>query len=251
MRYFLIIIFAGLINSCTLNFDVNEPVDLIWDKLDQKSENLIIFLPGLIDTAKTFKDEAFFTIARKAGIKADMVSASIHIGHLIKEKMIERLEKDVFNSAIKSGYHNIWLVGLSIGGLNSLLFYRKHAKDICGVVTISPYVADTELRKELEHAGSIKNWQPKSAEKMKIFNQKLHLLWKWLQAQDSNTNLKQIFLGYGKQDRYLEEIKLLENILDKNNVVSINGYHNWASGQKIWQQQLLTRNKTGLLQSCH
>ncbi len=250
-RFLLICVFTLFANSCSLNFNVNEPVDLLWDKTGKKNDSLIIFLPGLIDTAKTFKNENFFTIAREAGIKADMVSASIHIGHLIKEVMVKRLETDIFNPAIKAGYHNIWLVGLSIGGLNALLFYKKYEKNICGVVTISPYIADTELRKELQQAGSVKDWQPKSVENMKVFNKELQFLWVWLQKQVSNNNLQQIYLGYGEQDRYIEEIKLLQNILDNNNVITVDGHHNWVTGQKIWRQQLLSRKKTGLLQPCN
>lgn len=250
IRKYLLVVFAVSLMSCSLNFDVNEPVDLIWDKLDEKSTSLIIFLPGLIDNAETFKNEQFFSIARNAGIKADMVSASIHIGHLIKDKMIKRLEVDVYNEAKNNGYKNIWLVGVSIGGLNSLLFYQKYMHEICGVVTVSPYVADTALREDLQQAGSVKNWKPKPTENMKIFNQKLQSLWVWFQKQYAKNSLTNIYLGYGKQDKYAKEIKLLENILDKNNVTLTNGKHNWVSGQKIWQQQLLTRAKTGLLKPC-
>lgn len=251
IRNYLIVIFAASLSACSLNFNVNEPVDLIWDKLDKRSDRLIIFLPGLIDTAETFKEESFFSIARKAGIKADMVAASIHIGHLIKEKMISRLEIDVYNGAKNSGYKNIWLVGLSIGGLNSLLFHRKHMDDICGVVAIAPYIADSALRKDLQRAGSVENWKPKPTENMKIFNQKLQLLWTWLKQQNGKDNLKNIYLGYGKQDKFAKEISLLKNILNKKNVTLIDGEHNWASGQKIWQQQLITRAKTGLLKPCY
>lgn len=249
MRVILICIVSLFANSCSHNFDVDKPVDLLWDKNGKKNHNLIIFLPGLYDTADTFKKEKFFAIARKAGIKADMVAASIHIGHLIKEMMLMRIETDIFQHAKDVGYDNIWLVGVSLGGLNSLLFYQKHKKDICGVVVLAPYLADEALTKELQQAGEIKNWQPKSAEK-KVLEQKLQSLWVWLKEQDSKNLLKQIFLGYGKQDRYIEAMKILQSTLDKKNITAVEGKHGWIAGRKIWQQQLISRTKSGLLQPC-
>ena len=237
--------------SCSLNLDVNKPVDLLWDKSGVKNDSIIIFLPGLLDTAETFQEEQFFTIARKAGIKADMVAASIHIKHLIEEIMIERIEKDVFRYIKNEGYENIWLVGMSLGALNSLLFYQKYAKDICGVVTLAPYIADESLTQELQQAGRLDNWSPKSVENKKVLKQKLQFLWQWFQQQDSKNNLNHIYLGYGKQDRYLNSIMLLQNIIRKKNVIIVEGKHDWVTGQKIWRQQLLSRSKTGLLQPCH
>ena len=93
--------------SCT--FSVTEPVDLLWDKFGEKTDRLIIFLPGLLDSALTFEEKEFFGLARKAGIKADMVAMSIHFGHLMEDKMVERVELDVFLDAKKQGYKNIWI----------------------------------------------------------------------------------------------------------------------------------------------
>ena len=88
IRILLISLFVFIISSCSLNSDVNEPVDLLWDKLGEKSNSLIIFLPGLYDTAEVFKKKQFFTIARESGIKADLVAASIHVDHLLQGKLI-------------------------------------------------------------------------------------------------------------------------------------------------------------------
>lgn len=243
--------FFLFITSCSFNLDVNKPVNLLWDKLEGKSDSLIILLPGIYDTAETFKDEQFFTIAREAGIKAEMVAANIHVWHLVQDKMIERIEKDIFRYIKNKGYKNVWFVGVSLGGLNSLLFYQKHIKDVCGVVVVSPYIADKKLIKELKQAGGIKNWQPKPAGNKKIIEKKLQFLWKWFQQQDIKNNLNQVFLGYGKQDRYIEAIKLFENILDMKNVAKVEGKHDWDTAQKIWQKLLASRLKTGLLQSCN
>ena len=251
MKIVLMLIITFSLVACAWLVDVDKPVDLLWDKTGKKTDKLIIFFPGLYDRAEKFKDEAFFSIARKEGITADMVSANVNVFHLVKEMMIERIELDVFNTAKDSGYKNIWLVGVSLGGLNSLLFNIKHERDICGVVTLAPYVANTPLIEDLSEAKEIKYWQPDSDENKLVLEKRLQFLWVWLKEKAANNNLNNIYLGYGKQDKYINAIKLFENILDKNYVVTVKGGHTWATGKKIWQKQLSSRFKTGLLQPCN
>lgn len=249
-KIILIIVFTLSLVTCALLVDVKKPVELLWDKTGIKTDRLIIFFPGLYDTAEKFKDEDFFSIARKEGVSADLVSVNVNVFHLVKGMMIERVEKDIYETAKKKGYKNIWLVGVSLGGLNSLLFNIKHEKDLCGVVTLAPYVANTLLVEDLRDAKDIKNWKPSTDADKLALEKRLQQLWVWLKEQSSNNNLKKVYLGYGKQDRYVDAIKLFENILDKNHVVTVEGGHTWVTGQKIWQKQLSSRLKTGLLQPC-
>ena len=128
IRNYLICGLAFVVSSCSLNLDVNEPVNLLWDKTGEKTDRLIIFLPGLYDTVEKFKDEAFFSSARKAGIKADMVSANVNVLHLVEEMMVKRIEMDVFDHARNNGYKNIWLVGVSPGWIKFIIILSKTCK---------------------------------------------------------------------------------------------------------------------------
>lgn len=256
IRFLFILSISVLLLACSQNSDVNEPVELVWDKKGIRTDELIVFLPGLYDKAEIFKEEQFFTMARNAGIKADMVAASIHIDHLLQERVTERIEKDVFKNAIKSRYKNIWFVGVSLGGLNSLLFYKKHAKDICGVVALAPYLAGKVLTKELQKAGGIKNWSPvyidnsKEVDDNEIMYRNLQKLWIWFKDQDRKNNLKQIFIGYGDEDRYIDTQKLFSVLLPVNNITVIAGKHKWKTGRKLWLKQLSMQAETGLLKPC-
>ncbi len=253
IRILLISLFVFIISSCSLNSDVNEPVDLLWDKLGEKSNSLIIFLPGLYDTAEVFKKKQFFTIARESGIKADLVAASIHVDHLLQGKLIERMNKDIFQNAIKYGYRNIWLVGLSLGGLNSLLFYSKHPENICGVVVLAPYLASNSMAKEILAAGGIKKWQPGSGSQKEMGEVEIleqYKLWQWLKDQQIKNKIGQVFLGYGKQDTYAAAGNILASLLPIKNVTVIEGRHNLKTAKKLWRQQLLSRKQTGLLKQC-
>lgn len=234
--------------SCSLIFEVNEPLTLLWDKLEKKSDKLIIFIPGLYDSVDKFKKESFFSEARKAGVKADLVAININAGHLAERVMIRRIRKDVFRRIRNEGYKNIWIVGVSIGGLSSLVYLQAHEKDLCGVVVLAPFLADDKLIKEVRKFGGIKKWAPAVEKTKDSIDDQINSLWTWLTTKDDFSN---IYLGYGKQDRFIVGSHLLETYLDKSHVVAIDGEHDWVTGRKLWIEQLKSRAETGLLASCH
>lgn len=234
--------------SCSLIFETNKPLTLLWDKAEKKQDKLIIFIPGIYDSVDKFKRESFFSDARVAGIKADMVAININVGHLTERVMIPRIRKDVFRLIRNEGYKNIWIVGVSIGGLSSLIYLQHHEKDLCGVVVLAPFLADDRLIKEVRKFGGIKKWVPE-AEKIKdSIDDQINSLWNWLTTKNDFSN---IYLGYGKQDRFIVGSHLLETYLEPSHVVSVDGEHDWVTGRKLWNEQLNTRTESGLLGSCN
>ena len=234
--------------SCSLMFETDKPLILLWDKAEKKSDKLIIFIPGVYDSVDKFKKEFFFSDAREAGIKADIVAININAGHLAEKVMIPRIRKDIFRLIRNDGYKNIWIVGVSIGGLSSLVYLHHHEKDLCGVVVLAPYLADDRLIEEVRKFGGIKKWVP-AAEKIKdSIDDQINSLWRWLTTKNDFSN---IYLGYGKQDRYLVGSHLLETFLEPSHVISLDGEHDWVTGRKLWNEQLNTRKETGLLGSCN
>ena len=162
--------------------------------------------------------------------------------------MIPRIRKDIFRLIRNDGYKNIWIVGVSIGGLSSLAYLHHHEKDLCGVVVLAPYLADDRLIEEVRKFGGIKKWVP-AAEKIKdSIDDQINSLWRWLTTKNDFSN---IYLGYGKQDRYLVGSHLLETFLEPSHVISLDGEHDWVTGRKLWNEQLNTRKETGLLGSCN
>lgn len=251
LKLTLFVMLSFFLSSCAFHVDVNKPVDLVWDKLGNKTDGLIIFLPGIYDEGEIFEKEQFFDIARKEGIKDDLVAASIHIDHILEKKAVKRIEQDIFNDAVNKGYKNIWFVGVSLGGLNSLLFNQVHAKEICGVVLLAPYLGDKAITKKLALAGGINNWKPTFLQEKEIVNNRIQNLWVWIKKQNGNNDLKHVYIGYGNKDRYVESMNIFANLLDKKNVIVVEGKHDWKTGRKVWEQQLATREQTGLLKACH
>jgi len=196
------------------------------------------------------------TLLGAAGIRADMVAASVHLDHLLQKKVIKRIETDVYFPAMKTGYKNTWFVGVSLGGLNSLLFYEKYAEDICGVVLLAPYLGDKVITNAIKKAGGIHRWEPdhidnpNDIKNKELVDLRAQNLWRWIKRQKKSNTLQNIYLGHGAQDRYAEAHKLLANFLDDKNVTVIEGKHEWKTGRKLWQKQLAERSGSGLLKPC-
>lgn len=246
-KLFLFLSFL-VISSCSLFVDVNEPLHLLWDKTGKSTVNLIIFIPGLYDKQDKFKKELFFKSARDAGIEADLVAVNISVLHLADKKLSERINKDVLEYIQNDGYKNIWLVGVSIGGLSSLVYLKNHKENICGVVVLAPYLGDERLAQEIKEVGGIKNWMPVAGKLKDSVDEEVEALWLWLAKKDHVNN---VYLGYGKQDKIVAGSRTLETLLDKKNVIAIDGGHEWKTGRKIWEAQLKSRAETGLLAACH
>ena len=139
---------------------------------------------------------------------------------------------------------------------NTLLFYKKNVKDICGVVLLAPYLGDKSITRTIENAGGLNNWQPdqfynsEDIDNKKLIDVRVQNLWQWIKQQ-KNKKLQQVYLGFGDKDRYEKAHKLFADFLPVKNVIEVKGEHNWKTGQKLWQQQLASRKKTGLLKSCN
>lgn len=242
----LISLFTILVVACAPVSDVDEPVEVVWDKTGEPSDRLIVFIPGLFDTAIKFKKEEFFSIARAAGIKDDLLAAGIHVEHLIQDKLFTRMDNDIFIPAKKAGYKNIWLVGLSLGGLNSLLYFQAHTDEICGVVLLAPFLSETLSTQDIIKASGFKVWQAEQAKFKQPVEQKIQDLWAWMQKE----NLVSVYLGYGNKDLYLPTHQRLAKLLDKKNITVVDGKHDWRAARAIWQQQMLTREQSGVLKPC-
>ena len=238
--------FSMFFVSCSMIFKVNEPIELLWDKADKKTDRLIIFLPGIFDSVNKFKNEYFFSEARDAGITADMVAANTNVGHLAEGVLIKRLEKDVFEYIKNDGYKNIWIVGVSIGGLSTLTYYKDHEKALCGVVVLAPYLADDYLTEEIKKVGGVKNWLPIGRMKDSV-DERIEEMWLWTKSKKDFSN---IFLGYGEQDQFISGSEFLAGFLEEENIITVEGGHDWETGRRIWKSQLASRMKTGLLQPC-
>ncbi|HVL75265.1 MAG TPA: alpha/beta hydrolase [Noviherbaspirillum sp.] len=201
----------------------------------KESRTLIIFLPGIDDLAEDFERRGFIHELRRAGVAADAIAVDAHFGYYARRVILERVTEDVIASAHASGYEEIWLVGISLGGFGAASYAARHPSHVNGVLLLAPYLGDKPLIDEIVTAGGLDAWDP---------GQVTHAdyprsLWSWLKRHPSMPGAAPpIYLGYGTGDAFARANALLADVLPERHVFAISGRHDWHTWMQIWRMFL-------------
>lgn len=252
-RYYpVMVLFLALsINGCFPTPKV--PIDTIhYDAGDVKGPRLLfVFLHGNGDRNSVFDAEGFVTAVRSRGLPADMISVDAYIGYYINGSIVSRLKQDVIEPARVKGYERIWLISNSLGGFGSLLYAREYPNEISGMVLLGPFLGEQPLIKEIRNAGGLSRWDPGQVLLNNKDDAEKHI-WLWLkehgqpgQVRSENRNcpkgqgcVPRIYLGYGTHDRFAYGQDFLASLLPPEQVIAIDGGHDWSTWKKLWDRFL-------------
>jgi pimeloyl-ACP methyl ester carboxylesterase len=190
----------------------------------------VVFLPGMGDDAEDFERLGFVAEVKKRDLSVDMVAAHATLGYYARATFPERLATDVVDPALARGYEQLWLIGMSLGGLGTLYYSRGHAAEVTGVLALAPYLGERELSDEIRAQGGLASWHgPPRVDVMNGDNYQREI-WRWLQAvtrgQEPGPN---IYLGYGRDDKLARQDELLAAALPEGHTYLIDGAHDWTT----------------------
>lgn len=171
---------------------------------------LVVFLPGRGDQPEDYVRHGFPEALRRAGSRCAMMGVDSHLGYFYDRSIVTRLHDDVIAPARARG-QDVWLVGISLGGLGSLLYTQNHPEDVKGLVLLSPYLG--------EEGGGPDIWPF-----LKRFG-------------ETDRSLPPLWLGYGTRDRFAEPNGRLAALLPPGHVFTVRrGHHTWRTWRKLWEQ---------------
>jgi pimeloyl-ACP methyl ester carboxylesterase len=205
--------------------------------------DLVVFLPGRGDLPEDFERQGLLALAREAGLDADVLAVDSHLGYYVDRSIVIRLHDDVIAPARARGYERIWLAGISLGALGSILYMQEHPGDVAGAVLIAPYLGEKPLLDEIEKAGGLRAWRPAAFSGGDYQRE----TWKWLQAHYANppgtpagtlAAAPPLWLGYGEKDRYRQGDRLLAAVLPPERVFTAPGGHAWKAWRAVWRKLL-------------
>jgi pimeloyl-ACP methyl ester carboxylesterase len=217
----------------------NEPLLAIIHRGSPDTKSLIIFLPGIDDVAEDFERRGFIEDMRRHGIAADAVAVDAHYGYYASRAIHARIAEDVIAAARSSGYEQIWLAGISLGGFGAATYAALNASHIDGLLLFAPYLGDSRLVHEITSAGGVRTWEPGVV----LENDYQRNLWAWIKSNDAKRGLElptdlPIYLGYGQSDRFEPAHALLAALLPASRVYAIPGGHDWRTWKHIWKMIL-------------
>jgi pimeloyl-ACP methyl ester carboxylesterase len=232
----LALVLAGTSPGCGVFRAARAPMPAVT--LEQgapAAECLVVLLPGRFDRPEDFAGRGFAAMAARAGLEARVVAVDAHIGYYRERTAVERLRQDVVLPALAAGRTEIWLAGISLGGLGALAYAREHPDEIAGVVALSPYLGRGEVLGEIEQAGGLARWSPAAPAADEPFTRPL---WRWLRRYADGEGPVPILLGYGRDEYLARGHRLLAAELPGEQVFVIDGGHDWKTWTPLWQRIL-------------
>lgn len=209
---------------------------VVWQAPDAvRAKCLVVFLPGRGDDAQDFEGHGFVADVRRRGAPIDVIAAQATLGYYARGTFADRLADDVIGPARRRGYEQIWLIGVSMGGLGTISYSRKFAEQITGVVALAPYLGEDDVIDEIYAQGGLARWKaPPKTEAVGEDNFQQQI-WRWLQAATRGEEpAPKLYLGYGRSDRLARGDALLGAALPAEQKYVIDGGHDW----KTWRTLL-------------
>lgn len=197
---------------------------------------LLVMLPGAYGVPADFREHGFVSAVRNRGLAADIVMTDTHLGHFTDHSLIRRLRENIVLPGRSTGHRQIWLVGISLGGLAALGYAARHGSEIEGVVAIAPYPGSREVLREIAAAGGPASWHARGC----VIEEDLEReAWSWLAAgMTERERMPPAYLAYGSEDRFAEGHRLIADTLPGDRSRAVPGGHDWAPWHAAWEDWL-------------
>jgi pimeloyl-ACP methyl ester carboxylesterase len=237
----LLLPFQALLSACLCPRPVTVPVRSASypARKEGRSARLVILLPGLHSRGEDFERKGFVSLAREAGIDADLAAVDLHYGYYKRGIFQQRLWEDVLLPAKAAGYGEIWVVGISMGGSGALGLASRHADSLRGIVLLSPFLGPPQLAEEIGGAGGLARWSPEKPGVSDPFEAFFRSLWGWLKdAASPEWRGPPVYLGFGREDRMAPSLEVLAAALPPDRVLRLPGGHDWKTWRSLWKDLL-------------
>jgi pimeloyl-ACP methyl ester carboxylesterase len=188
-------------------------------------------MPGAGNRHTSFEENGFIQDAINAGLNADILAVDTSYEQFSDLSIEKRLHEEVVLPARALGYENIWMGGISLGGFGTMVYARKNAHMLAGLVLIAPYLGNKGTLAEIRAAGGLDFWNP---DILDDYDER-HI-WQVIKnySTDFSSNLP-LFLLYGSEDRFVEFHQLLATHLQPEAITTVSGGHDWPVWQALWQ----------------
>jgi predicted esterase len=181
----------------------------LFDIAPGGNRGLLVMLPAAKARPEDFVEHGFIRAVRERELPLDVAAVDAHSDLYLDGNIVERLESEVIEPMRARGYTEICLLGISLGGMGSIAYACRHGHGISKVILLAPFLGVRGPNGEPELLGAL-----------------------------GAAPLPEIFLGYGKRDRYARTSELLARHLPGARVTIVEGGHDWSTWSELWRIML-------------
>lgn len=225
---------AALATGCTHLVTAPTPMRAKYDRVDpaKRARCLLLMLPGIGDDDTDFADRGFLADLRERNLSVDTIRANATLGYYARRTVGDRLEADLLGPN-RAGYEQVWVLGLSMGGLGSIVLAERPGIALTGMILMAPFLGK-DIVSEIRAKGGLAAWDGKS--KARDFE---HDIWVWLKAATAPAaSAPPIYLLTGDQDKFAAAHRLLADALPAERRFRRYGGHDWAPWRLLWNDFL-------------
>lgn len=206
----------------------------------QLADTLIILLPGAYQLPEDFIEQGFVSSLVENGLPIDLIMAELSFNDIVDETAFTQIHQELVEPAISKGYKNIWLAGISIGGYVAIAYANRYADllatPLAGLLLLAPYPGNRITTGSITSSGGLDAWELSATHENDIELSN----WNWLKTHAASTEIE-VYLSYGRDDRFADGHRMMAQILPDHNVESIAGVHSWPVWHQLWGNFLNNR----------
>ncbi len=220
--------------GCAAGGDVTKPIPTALIAAPQSPHRLVVMLPGRGDSLQALTDTGIAGIIQQSWPDADVLLTGLTMPFYRQGRAAQRLHDEVIEPARRKAYQQVWLAGISLGGMGALLYDRQYPDQIDGLLLLSPYLGEDAIHQQIRRAGGLAAWQAGPAQPIgpDTFQ---HELWRSLQDWSQRPQrTRSTWLAYGADEPFRQPIELMSPLLPADHVIMLPGKHNW----KLWKRAM-------------
>lgn len=227
--------FLSLLGGCAAGGNIKKPIPtLLIPAPQQPAQRVVVMLPGRGDNLDSLKRQGVAGIIQQQWPDADVVLTGLTMPYYRAGIAVSRLHDQVVAPLQHQGHRQVWLAGISLGGMGALLYDLAYPNQVHGMLLMSPYLGDREIHKEIRDAGGLASWSPGPVQPMgpDTFQREL---WRYLKHwPDEPARTRTVWLAYGVDERFRASIELAAPELPSGHVIMLPGHHDWT----LWKPAL-------------
>lgn len=195
------------------------------------ANTLLVLLPGAYMTAADFATAGFFDAIARRRLALDLVAVDLDLEAISSGTALPALQAQILAPARQLGYSQVWLGGISLGGLLALCHNADTPGEVDGLCLLAPYPGSRLTTNAIARAGGLGVWQA-SAEELQDPEFRA---WQWLQKPPADFP---VFVGYGTEDRFAAGMAQIAGCFPQDARCAIPGDHDWPVWQVLWEHFL-------------